>query len=90
MTQSFFSIGFVSKNTHIYSLSKLFFLFCFDKSNTYLDLIEQKGMTFYNDCGYSHPLFSSLLKKRGKKKINRKNRDQKSCLFCSIFGFRNR
>ena len=39
-------------------------------------------MTFDLDFGYSFPLFSSLLKKRGKKKrrMNDKNRDQKSYL----------
>ena len=44
--------------------------------------IEQKGMTFDHDFGYSIPLFSSLLKNIGKKKrrINYKNRDQRSCL----------
>ena len=48
----------------------------------FLSGIEQKGITFDHDFGYSFPLFSSLLKKRGKNKrrINSKNRDQKSCL----------
>ena len=31
-------------------------------------MIDEKGMTFDNDFGYSLPLFSSLLKKRGKMK----------------------
>ena len=45
-------------------------------------LIEQKSMTFDHDFCYSFPLFSPLLKKRGKKKrrMNSKNRGQKSCL----------
>ena len=30
--------------------------------------IEQKGMTFDYDFGYSFPLFSSLLKKEGRRK----------------------
>ena len=30
--------------------------------------IEQKGMTLNHDFGYSFPLFSSLIKKRGEKK----------------------
>ena len=54
---------------------------------------QQEGMTFGHDFGYSFPL--SLLK-RGKKKrrMNRKYRDQKSCLSAQstkiyIF-FRNR
>ena len=44
--------------------------------------IEQKGMTFDHDFGYSYPLFTSLLKNREKKKrkMNSKKRDQKSCL----------
>ena len=44
--------------------------------------IEQKGMTWNHDFGYSFPLFSSLLKKRGKKKrrIISKNCDCNSCL----------
>ena len=43
--------------------------------------IEQKGMTFNHDFGYSFTLFSSLLK-GGKKKrrMNSKNRDQNVCL----------
>ena len=32
--------------------------------------IEQKGMTFYHDFGYSFVLFSSLLKKRKEEKEN--------------------
>ena len=48
--------------------------------------IEHKDMTFDHDFGYSFPLFSSLLKKRGMKKrrMNMKNRDKKSCLFISL------
>ena len=43
--------------------------------------IEQKGMTFDPDFGYSFPLFSSLLKKgKGNGEESRKNRDEKSCL----------
>ena len=30
--------------------------------------IKQKGMTFDHDFGYSFPLFSSLLKKEGRRK----------------------
>ena len=45
-------------------------------------MIEKKGLDFDHDFGYSFPLFSFLLKKRGKKKrsMNSKNRDQNSCL----------
>ena len=44
------------------------------------DPIEQKGITFDHDFGYSLPLFSSLLKKREEeKKMKSKNHDQKSC-----------
>ena len=44
--------------------------------------IEQKGTTFEHYFGYSYPLFTSLLKNSLKKKrrMNSKNRDQKSCL----------
>ena len=46
-------------------------------------MIEQKGVTFDHDFGYSFPLFSSLLKKeeriKGELRAS-KNRDQKSCL----------
>jgi hypothetical protein len=47
-----------------------------------MQMIEQKGITFDQHFGYSFPLFSSLLKKRGKKKMrmNSNNRDFKSCL----------
>jgi hypothetical protein len=31
-------------------------------------VIEQKGMTFDHDLGYSFPLFSSLLKKEERRK----------------------
>ena len=53
-------------------------------------MILQEGMTFYNDFGYSFPLFSSLLKKEeGKKRrMNSKTRDQKACLSalsCTIY-----
>ena len=40
-----------------------------------IGLIEQKGMTFDNDFGYSFPLFSSR-----KGEYICKNRDQRSCL----------
>ena len=45
-------------------------------------VIEQKGMTFDHDFGYSSPPFSSLLKIEGRRKGERisKNRDQRSCL----------
>ena len=45
-------------------------------------LIEQKGMTFNHDFGYSFLLFSSLLKieERRREEWISKNRDQKSCL----------
>ena len=44
---------------------------------------------FLPHFGYSLPLFSSLLKKRGKKnsRMNRKNRDQKSCLSARSFRY---
>ena len=44
-------------------------------------MIEQKGMRFDHDFGYSFLLFSSVLKKREEEKdrMNSKNRDQKSC-----------
>ena len=47
----------------------------------YRYVIEQKGITFDHDFGYSFSLFFPP-KKGGKKKrtINSKNRDQKSCL----------
>ena len=32
--------------------------------------IEQKGMTFDHYFGYSFPLFSSLLNKEGREKVN--------------------
>ena len=49
--------------------------------NSYLRT-SLKGMNVVYDFGCSYPLFSSLLKKRGKKKrrMNSRNRDQKSCL----------
>ena len=34
----------------------------------FIGLIEQKGMTFDNDFGYSFPLFSSFLKTEGREK----------------------
>ena len=48
------------------------------KVYTYI-MIEQKGMTFDHDCGYSFP-FLLPPKKRGKKKrrINDKNHDRKA------------
>ena len=57
------------------------------KNQLLLFKIEQKGMTFDHNFGYSFPLFSSLLKKRGNKKrrMNRKIRDQKSCLSARSF-----
>ena len=36
----------------------------------HLQKIEQKGMFFNHDFGYSFPLFSSLLKKREEEKEN--------------------
>ena len=46
-----------------------------------IERIEQKGMTFEHDFGYSFHLFSSLLKKeRRKRRMNSKVRDEKSCL----------
>ena len=44
--------------------------------------IEQKGITFDHDFDYSFPLFSSLLKKSGKKKrrMNKQSRGKKACL----------
>ena len=58
----------------------------FDPSNIFR-WIGQKDMTFGHDFGYSFPVFSSLLKKRGKKKrrMNIKNRDQKTCLSARSF-----
>ena len=49
--------------------------------------IEQEGMTFDHNFGCSLPLLSSLLKKRGEKKrrMNSKNRDQKSCISARSF-----
>ena len=57
--------------------------------------MKQKGMTFDYDFGYYFPLFSSLLKKRGKKEKERisKNHDQSHAflldhtkLYNTIFG----
>ena len=41
--------------------------------------IEQKGMTFDHNFGYCSPLFSSLIKKEGRRRGEKisKNRDQK-------------
>ena len=43
---------------------------------------KNEGMTFDGDFGHSLSLFSSLLKKEGRRKgeLISKNRDQKSCL----------
>ena len=38
---------------------------------TFYKLIEQKGMIFDHDFGYSFPLFSSLLKIQGREKENK-------------------
>ena len=43
-------------------------------------MIEQKGMTFDHNFGYSFPLFSSLLKKRGQKKRRMVSKNQELCL----------
>ena len=51
-----FHTSFVSPSTHKHN-----------KTQT-SKRIEQKGMTFDNDFGYSFPLFSSLLKKEGGRK----------------------
>ena len=51
-------------------------------------LIEQTGMSFDNDFGYSFSLPSYKSWKK-KSRINRKNRDQKSCLSARSHSFGN-
>ena len=47
--------------------------------------IEQKGMTFDHEFGYSFPLFSSLLKKRKEEKEEEKQKSRSKVMpFCSI------
>ena len=49
-------------------------------------MIEKKGVNFDNDFGYSFPIFSSLLKKRKRRKrrMNRQKSFWKVMPFCSI------
>ena len=68
------------------NLSKILILWIFDL-RSYEQLlpcsvqIEQKGMPFDNDFGYSLPTFSSLLKRENKKsRMNNRNFNQKACL----------
>ena len=75
--------GLLTNKVHAIKISNILWCWLNESGSIKQSItIEQKGMTFDQDFGYSFPIFSSLLKNEGKRKgeWSSKNCDQKLCL----------